>query len=104
MFDLTALAVAAFATFRAAELLCVDDGPGNIFFNLRLWAGVYDSENSEHKPASFIGRLLDCPYCMGVWIAIPFAVWLAPSLLCIPVWLAIAGGQALLQKIGGRTT
>lgn len=104
MFDLSALIVAAFATFRLAELLCIDDGPGDVFFRLRVRLGVYDlvEIGDDRKPATWHGRLFACPWCLGMWIALLLAVVFDRSVLLPVTWFAIAGGQALLQAIGGR--
>ena len=51
-----------------------------------------------------IGFLLHCPYCLGVWIALALALILWPiTWLTILYWLAIAGGQAALQKFSDLT-
>ncbi|HVW62950.1 MAG TPA: DUF1360 domain-containing protein [Puia sp.] len=44
----------------------MEDGPFDIVFRLRKMAG-----------AGFFGSLLDCPYCLSIWVAIPFAVYMA---------------------------
>jgi len=91
-----------------AAALTQDMGPRKIFFRLRVWAGVYDrDENGE--PMSELGRLLDCPYCLGIWIAAVLAVLLTQfgdlleMLLTYGLfWWALAGAQAAFQKVCGR--
>lgn len=43
---------------------------------------------------------MDCPYCLSVWLAIPFAFALADSLLAwLAAWLAISGGASFLENL-----
>ena len=47
----------------------------------------------------FFGRLLDCFYCLSLWVAALFAVvlgatWLERGML----WLALSGGAILLER------
>lgn len=89
--------------FRIAELFTVDDGPFDCFLRLRTWAGVYDLDESG-RIKSNLGRLMDCPFCIGIWVALAltlFVLW-PPNERTLIYWLAIAGAQALLQAIGGR--
>lgn len=95
--------LAAFACFRLAELLVVDDGPGDVCFKWRQTAGVYDL-GQDDRPRRWHGRLFECPYCLGLWLALPLALWavgLSPETSVM--WLAIAGAQSVLHKLAGRT-
>ena len=99
------LIVAVLACYRLAELITLDDGPFDLFLNLRVWLGVYDRDATGRAITSW-GRLFGCPYCIGVWIALGLAIALnAPLGLSAQIlwhWLAIAGGQAFLESVGGR--
>lgn len=78
------LLVAILATWRVAHLLAREDGPFGLVAGLRHGTG----------------RLLDCPYCLSVWIAAPLAAFLADALLeGVLLWLAISGGAVLLEKL-----
>ena len=84
----TALLVGVLAVWRVTHLLWGEDGPGDIFVRLRRLAG-----------AGFAGRLLDCFYCLSLWVAIPFAFilgadWAERALL----WLGLSGGAILLER------
>ena len=101
--ELERFIIIAFAAFRIAELFTVDDGPFDCFLKLRTWAGVYDLDKSG-QIKSGLGRLMDCPYCLGAWIALAltlFVLWPPNERTWIYV-LAIAGAQAFLQTMGGR--
>ena len=98
---LTELVVASLACYRVAQLLVFDEGPFCLFDRIRIKVGRYDyGENGE--PQTELGRLLSCPYCVGLWIAIPLALILFPETIIefILYWFAIAGGQAFLETIG----
>ena len=80
--------VAVLALWRVAHLLWAEDGPGDIFVRLRRLAG-----------SSFFGRLLDCFYCLSLWVAAPLAwalgtTWLERGML----WLSLSGGAILLER------
>jgi hypothetical protein len=53
--------------------------------------------------AGFFAELLDCFYCLSIWIAAPLAVligedWRERVLL----WLALSGGAILLERFTTR--
>ena len=80
--------IAVLATWRVAHLIAREDGPFNVIVRLRLRAGN-----------GFVGQLMDCPYCLSLWIAVPFAFALAGT---IPSWiaalLAISGGASIVEN------
>jgi hypothetical protein len=104
MNDVFVFVLAAFACFRLAELFSFDDGPFDALYRLRLWMGGYDfGENGE--PVSTWGRLINCPFCLGIWFALLIALVLwgnAPIVTFVLYWLALAGAQAALQGLVGR--
>lgn len=77
-------ALATLATWRVTHLLAEEDGPGDVVVRLRQAAG----------PA---GGLLDCFYCLSVWVAVPFGV--AARRRADPIWcLAVSGAACLLEQ------
>jgi len=80
--------LAVLATWRVTHLLASEDGPADLIVRLRAALGE-----------SFAGKLLDCFYCLSLWVAAPLA-------LCVtrePVewlysWLAVSGGACLLER------
>jgi len=89
----TTFLIATLAVWRVSHLLSGEDGPADIFLRLRKLAGN-----------SFFGQLLDCFYCLSLWVAAPVAwmlaaTWLERALL----WLALSGGAILLERISNRT-
>ena len=88
----TAVAVATLAVWRITHLLWGEDGPRDIFVRVRR--GVGDG---------FVGKLLDCFYCLSLWIALPIAwviadAWSERALL----WIGLSGGAILLERATTR--
>jgi uncharacterized membrane protein len=80
--------LASLATWRVTHLLANEDGPFNLIFYFRRWLGK-----------SFLGHLLDCFYCLSIWIALPFGLWLSSNWKeYLLLWLALSGAACLLEK------
>ncbi|MFT3703451.1 MAG: DUF1360 domain-containing protein [Agriterribacter sp.] len=81
--------ISVLAAWRVTHLLQAEDGPFDIIYHIRKRAG-----------AGFFGNLLDCFYCVSMWVAFPFAIWLGniwwEKLL---YWLAISGCVCLLEQL-----
>jgi hypothetical protein len=76
------------AIWRVTHLLGKEDGPFDIVFLMRKKAG-----------AGFFGSLLDCFYCLSIWTALPFGVWLGNSWWeKILYWWALSGAACLLEQ------
>ena len=88
--SITGLLVVLLAIWRITHLLWGEDGPADVFLSLRKLAGE-----------SFMGRLLDCFYCLSLWIAALAALFVSRRplewLFC---WLALSGGACLLERWG----
>ena len=88
MTDWFGLVVAILATWRVSHLIAREDGPFDLILRLRERAGH-----------GMMGRLMDCPYCLSLWIAAPIGAWLAEGLAeGMLLWLAISGGASLAEK------
>lgn len=84
------LVLAVLATWRVTHLLAREDGPGDLFVGLRARLG-----------RSFAGQLMDCFYCLSLWVAAPLAVFVTRSPADLAVaWLALSGAACLLERIG----
>ena len=89
----TAFVIVVLGVWRITHLLWGEDGPGDIFVRLRRAAGK-----------RFFGRLLDCFYCLSLWVAAPFALAFAASWLeCAVLWIGLSGGAILLERATERT-
>jgi hypothetical protein len=77
------------ATWRVAALLVREDGPFDLFARLRRAAA-----------GTMAGRALECFFCTSLWTAAPFALWVeGAGRRWLIVWLAVAGGAALLERL-----
>jgi hypothetical protein len=82
------LVLSVFAVWRLTHLIGKEDGPFDIIFLIRKKAG-----------SGFFGKLMDCFYCLSIWIALPFGIWLGTSWIeKILVWLALSGAACLLEQ------
>jgi len=73
-------------------LLNAEDGPFDLIVELRRRAGD-----------GFWGPLLDCFYCLSLWVALPVALlsgrpWRERLLL----WPGLSAGAILLQRLSDR--
>jgi hypothetical protein len=83
---------AVLVLWRVTHLLHAEGGPFGIFTGLRRVAGQ-----------GFFGQVLDCFYCLSLWLAIPLALltgqgWTQRLML----WLALSGAACLLEKATTR--
>ena len=82
------LLLAVLCVWRITHLLTEEDGPWDLVVRLRRRLG----------DGSW-GRLMDCFYCLSVWIAIPFAYLLGATWSeRLFHWPAISAGAILLER------
>ena len=80
---------ATLSVWRITHLLAFEDGPFDAVLRLRRILG-----------ASVLGRLLECPFCLSLWVAAPFAVVLAGAPVDrFLVWLGLSGATCLLERV-----
>lgn len=80
------------SVWRITHLLHAEDGPWDGVVRLRQRAGE-----------GFWGQMLDCFYCLSVWIAAPFAIFLGQTLSeRILLWPALSAGAILLERVTDR--
>lgn len=78
--------------WRIVHLLNAEDGPWDLLVRLRRLAGD-----------GFWGGLLDCFYCLSLWIAAPFAYFLGEGWReKLLLWPALSGAAILLERITSR--
>lgn len=77
------------AIWRITHLLSKEDGPFQIIYHLRKLAG-----------AGLFGDLLDCFYCLSIWISLPFAIGMGTTVKEMGLfWMASSGLACLLEKL-----
>lgn len=87
--NVTGFIICTLAIWRISHLFSQEDGPFDIVIKFRKLLGQ-----------GFFGDLLDCFYCLSMWVAIPFAVLLCNQWLQgIIIWLALSGAACLLFKL-----
>jgi hypothetical protein len=83
------LVLGILVTWRVTHLLYAEDGPWLMFVRLRRAVGN-----------GFWGSLLDCFYCLSVWVAAPLAVLLGETwkerLLLAP---ALSAGAIIIERL-----
>jgi len=80
--------VGALATWRVTHLLVEEDGPGDLVVHLRRRAGD-----------GWMGRAMDCFYCLSIWTAAPVAAAVSRRPREAPlIWLALSGAACLLER------
>ena len=80
--------LATLAVWRVTHLLASEDGPADLVFRLRVKLG-----------SGFLGKLMDCFYCLSLWIAAPFALLVTRRVISyLLVWLALSGAACLLEQ------
>ncbi len=87
------LTLGVLCVWRITHLLNAEDGPADVIVRLRRFAG-----------GGFWGDLLDCFYCLSLWVAAPFAVLIGGAggerLL---LWPALSAGAILLERVTRET-
>lgn len=81
------LTLAVLAAWRLTHLLAAEDGPFELVLKLRQRLG-----------ASAWGQLMDCPYCVSLWVAAPLALLLAGDVAgwCLAT-LALSGAVCIIE-------
>ncbi len=82
--------LATLAVWRLTHLLAAEDGPWDLILRLR-----------RSLDRSFWGKLMDCFYCLSLWVAAPLAFAVADGIgNRILAWLALSGAACLANRIG----
>ena len=85
--------IISLAIWRITHLVSKEDGPFNIIYRVRKAAG-----------AGLIGDLLDCFYCLSIWVSLPFALGTGTTVKDkLLLWMAYSGlacfGEKLTEKL-----
>jgi hypothetical protein len=85
---MVALLISVLACWRVTHLLHAEDGPGDILVHLRRLAGQ-----------GFFGKLVDCFYCLSLWVSLPIAIVMSRTVLeGVLQWLSISAGAILFER------
>ena len=83
----TRFVLASFAVWRVTHLLVEEDGPADAVVRARA-----------HLGQGQLGELMDCFYCLSVWIAAPASMVVRRRSELPLVWLALSGAVCLLEQ------
>ncbi len=79
----------ALAVWRITHLLNAEDGPADVLVRLRRLAGT-----------GFWGGLLDCFYCLSLWVAAPLVFVLAENgMERLLLWPALSAAAIILERV-----
>lgn len=84
--------IAVLGVWRVTHLLVAEDGP---------WDAVAWIRKTVRRAIS--AKLLDCFYCLSLWMSVPFslalgATWLERGLL----WPGLSGGAILIDLVAAK--
>jgi hypothetical protein len=82
------LVLCVLAVWRITHLCVAEDGPWDVLIRLRSALGF-----------GFWGKLVNCFYCLSLWVAAPIAVWQGTSWQeRFLLWPALSAGAILLER------
>jgi hypothetical protein len=83
------LTLGILSVWRVTHLLNAEDGPWDLVVRLRRLAG-----------SGFWASLLDCFYCLSLWIAAPLAYFIGSRWFeRLLLWLALSAGAIVLERL-----
>ena len=90
--NFTDYALCTLVVWRITHLFSEEDGPYDLVLRFRKLFGQ-----------GGFGQLLDCFYCLSIWISVPFAYLLSKDWgTGLITWLALSGGACLLFSLSER--
>ena len=94
--------IVALATWRITSLFVNEDGPFDVFANLRARVGVYYDEYSVARGKNVVASALTCVWCTSPYVAlILVCAWIYQPLYAILVFLPFAiSAVAILIEAG----
>lgn len=79
------------AVWRLTHLIQAEDGPFDVIFHIRKFVGD-----------GFFGKLMDCFYCVSVWVAFVPAFYYGIGIYKMILCLSFSGGAILLEKLTNK--
>jgi len=94
MSSIEAFLISLLATWRVSHLVWAEEGPWDVMAKLRS------------RSAAYGWRVVDCFYCLSLWVALPIAACAVygvseqPRMWSLALqWLALSGGAILLERV-----
>lgn len=92
MNDLEKYAIVVIIVWRITHLISSEDGPFDLIIKLRKLAGN-----------TFFGKLMDCFYCLSVWIGLLCACFVTDDIKEIIILsIFYSGASILLEKLTNK--
>jgi hypothetical protein len=86
------LILGVLAVWRITHLLTSEDGPWDLLIHLRSLFG-----------RGGFGRLMDCFYCLSLWVSLPFTFVIGASWKeYLLLWPALSAGAILVERLSNR--
>src|SRR5437667_1310600 len=86
------LLLGVLCVWRLTHLLVAEDGPWRSLAVLRAAAG-----------GGFWGALLDCFYCLSLWVSLPLALLIGTNWAeRLALWPALSAGAILLERVTAK--
>lgn len=91
---------AGIVNYRISRMLAMEDGAFDIFHRFREWVSRKTTgiRYVEGKRQHWIDAGLNCPLCIGFWLALPLSIVMYGS-FNVWQWFVVAGIQTFLQKM-----
>lgn len=92
MTDLLKYFVIVIVVWRLTHLISSEDGPFDVIIRLRKLMGN-----------SFFGKLMDCFYCLSIWVGFFIALYIGSSLEEILILtIYYSGASLILEKLTNK--
>ena len=89
MSELYRLLLGVLVVWRITHLFQAEDGPWDVVVSIRRAAGD-----------GFFGRLLDCFYCVSLWVSLPLGFIIGETAIeRALLWPALSAGAILLERV-----
>lgn len=96
-------AIASLAVWRITYAIINDDLPFNVGGKFRKSLKIDNYyPNKPIKPGS-LRKLFTCPYCLSLWVAIPFTFWLTEGVAeWFVVYYALGAAAVFIDKVHSK--
>ena len=92
------LFIYALATYKLTAMLIDYDGPLDIFARIRDFV-------EKHQPPKYRVLNFDCHFCLGTWVALPFAIYMGGTIQQILIhWFALSAFAWFMHVIEERVS
>jgi hypothetical protein len=89
MSEVYRLLLGVLGVWRVTHLFQAEDGPADVIVGIRRAAG--------DRP---IGRVLDCFYCLSLWVSLPVALIIGRTVAeWALLWPALSAGAILFERV-----